>query len=510
MPVKNELDYSMPFKRGLKSDDPRVIELVNKVNDALFAKGLVVSSPNTFKLVLMKVILNLLAAYKNDPKLYVSVSRDRNRYKKGARHKSQHIVYEYIIEVLDSMKDFGFIDHPTGFYDEDNSSRMSRIKAKPKLIKLFDKYQLSITMVKHDPNREIIVLKDSDGEVIPYQETVTTRLYRSSLIPINIRLEIADLDLPIPDVMHSELLRHLAKGNKDKRRRKPKSKKNKTKPNPHPIVTVDFTQKQLKRVFIEGDFELGGRFYGGWWIGIPSKYRKYIRIDGRSTVELDYSQMHPTILYAMVDEVLIGDPYMLEGFDKKHRNKLKVVWNTMVNSPNAGVAKKSLQYDMPKASLPDGYDDLDDVFEAFQKKQVVISGYFFSDYGKKLQYFDSAIAECVMTVLLACDAVCLPVHDSFIVDYRHEELLCHVMEWAFRVHVGVQPKIKKDKTIFDVKKTIDQLPSPEDMVALIEQVKIEGETGKDPFSRFHKRRADKDNATTNIEPESGAIDIFIL
>ena len=34
------------------------------------------------------------------------------------------------------------------------------------------------------------------------------------------------------------------------------------------------------RVFNNGSWRQGGRFYGGFWQGIPSAYRKYIRIDG--------------------------------------------------------------------------------------------------------------------------------------------------------------------------------------------------------------------------------------
>ena len=32
---------------------------------------------------------------------------------------------------------------------------------------------------------------------------------------------------------------------------------------------IDVTQKRLRRIFNNGSFQQGGRFYGGWWQNIP-------------------------------------------------------------------------------------------------------------------------------------------------------------------------------------------------------------------------------------------------
>tara|TARA_R110002049_G_scaffold102595_1_gene248238 strand:+ start:4790 stop:6316 length:1527 start_codon:yes stop_codon:yes gene_type:complete len=505
---QSKLEYSRPFYRYRISDDPEIIKLVAIIYSALLTKGLQVVSGNKFKKHLMMVLLDLLAAYKGDPKLYISISRDNMRYRQSKHHKSRRVSFEYTMKVLDALKNSGYIEHHTGF--KDIIARMTRIKAKPKLTKLFDKHHVSLAVIRHDPDREIIVLRDGDIDVL-YEDTKTTNYYKSDLTKVNALVEVHDIDLKVSNTLHNQILRDLKIRSKDKTRWRAPSKKNKGKPNAYRMVTIDFTRYLLRRIFTDGSFELGGRFYGAWYQGIPSKYRRYITIDGCPTVELDYKEMHPTILYSIVGQTLVNAPYMLDGFDDKDRKKLKVVWNTMVNSPNAEVAKKSLQYGMPKASLPDGYDDLDDVFEAFKVKHAAIAEYFFSDYGKKLQYLDSLIANDVMIILFHYGVVCLPVHDSFIVDYRYEDFLNYVMGWVFMVHVGVKPNIKKDKTIFDGIKKNKSYPTAEDMVALIEQVKLEGDTGKDPFSKFHKRRVDKDNAHQTIDLDDYPLDdIFIL
>ena len=63
--------------------------------------------------------------------------------------------------------------------------------------------------------------------------------------------------------------------------------------------TVDFSKKYVRRIFNQGSFKKGGRFYGGFWQKIPREYRKFIRINYKEVVELDYSGLHINMLYAM-------------------------------------------------------------------------------------------------------------------------------------------------------------------------------------------------------------------
>ena len=42
-------------------------------------------------------------------------------------------------------------------------------------------------------------------------------------------------------------------------------------------------------------FDEGGRFYGGWWERVPSRYRSHITIDGMPTVEMNYAAIQPRL-----------------------------------------------------------------------------------------------------------------------------------------------------------------------------------------------------------------------
>jgi hypothetical protein len=83
----------------------------------------------------------------------------------------------------------------------------------------------------------------------------------------------------------------------------------------------------------------------GPWQNIPKKYRANIIIDGKLTVEFDYSTIHPTILYLEqglkppVDSYTCIIDGSFKGLNVDHnelRSMLKVTFNAMLNdiSPN--------------------------------------------------------------------------------------------------------------------------------------------------------------------------------
>ena len=74
-----------------------------------------------------------------------------------------------------------------------------------------------------------------------------------------------------------------------------------------------YRRRKLNRVFNNGTFDHGGRFYGGWWQRVDGKIRKDIRINNLATVEIDYSAIHVIMLYALIRidywERYSKDPY---------------------------------------------------------------------------------------------------------------------------------------------------------------------------------------------------------
>ena len=212
---------------------------------------------------------------------------------------------------------------------------------------------------------------------------------------------------------------------------------------------------QLRRVFARGSMEKGGRFYGGWWQGIPEIHRPHIRIDGYKTIEVDYSGIAIRIISAQLGNPLPADvdPYDIglsdwEGSKDGRRKTVKKIVNALINDED-GV------YRLPK----DAEDQLG-VDEAafkklFQKTHPLIYEQLATGIGLKAQYIDSQIAEKVMLTMMEDDIVVLPIHDSFCVRLAYKQWLETVMRDAFNdlcnAEVGVDSAYSKSNDYFGLK-----------------------------------------------------------
>jgi hypothetical protein len=198
-----------------------------------------------------------------------------------------------------------------------------------------------------------------------------------------------------------------------------------------------FAQTQLYRVFSNGDFEQGGRFYGAAWQLLPNKkeqWRDRILIDGESVAELDYGAMAPRL--ALHKLAGVDAPRDLYELVPAPRDVVKVAINALLNMqgsterPYKGFSKAEATMNWVglvraiHAGLPD------------------LIPYFGTGVGLRLQRLDSNIAEDVMLHFAERDMVCLGIHDSFVVARRHKEELEQAMVEAYRRQVGRNPVVK--------------------------------------------------------------------
>jgi len=233
-------------------------------------------------------------------------------------------------------------------------------------------------------------------------------------------------------------------------------------------LALDFTQRKLYRVFVNKSWDQGGRFYGGWWQGVPSEYRKHMRIEGKTTVEWDYSAIHPSILYAKAGLTRPDDAYDIPGWDRQHRGLIKKAFNQLINSSESTRPKgkwRTLAPDIDPDSLPDGWNKMPDYVKAPHRRDAFknltgrdydkllqeiidhhepIADVFFTQSWGAMQRLDSDIAEAVMVDLYAQDIVVLPIHDSFIVRRGFEGYLKSAMNRAYQKYVAAIPGMKAD------------------------------------------------------------------
>ena len=186
-------------------------------------------------------------------------------------------------------------------------------------------------------------------------------------------------------------------------------------------------QTTMTRIFNNGSFEQGGRFYCQLQ-NLPKKQRINLRFDDEPTIEIDYSCMHPHLLYHLQRNEFSGDPYDIEGFK---REAVKVAFNTLINrdsSKHKGTAAKSLVRNLNITMV-----QAMSLENAIYRLHHRIAGHFNTGYGLKLQKLDSQIAFDVMThFFMERKRPILMIHDSAIVSVRDVEVLKLCMVDSYR------------------------------------------------------------------------------
>ncbi len=267
--------------------------------------------------------------------------------------------------------------------------------------------------------REVIVLRDEDKNGIEFKHTDFTKRSSDSLKVINECLANTWIDVCITDDEYSVLRRRLLKKDED---------------DEGTSHTIDFGAHALRRIFNNKSWDEGGRFYGGWWQSIPREYRKRIHLNGKRTIELDFSGMHPAMMYAQIDAAPPPDPYDI-GIGTVSRTVIKKAFNSLINAPNQRIDEQ-LGFDSEQSGL--SWKELLDAIRDFHHP---VKEYFNTGEGLRLQRKDSDIAETVMRKFTGMAYPCLPVHDSFIVHHALADDLNTAMLEAYEEIVGVSAKV---------------------------------------------------------------------
>lgn len=175
----------------------------------------------------------------------------------------------------------------------------------------------------------------------------------------------------------------------------------------------------MTRVFNNASFEQGGRVYSE--IQNQKKgMRPYLYFNGEPTIEIDYSSLHPHLLYHSESLEFSGeDPYTIEGFS---RGDVKVAFNLMIN--------RSDERTEPSAASSISYYLRYDTKEAASLEQEIlalhnpIERHFNRGEGLKLQRLDSDVVMKVIDHFVNIERrPIIGIHDSFLCSVRDAEAL---------------------------------------------------------------------------------------
>lgn len=366
------------------------------------------------------LLANLVAAalHKFNPSRYVGVPFKRSAYTKLG------LSCDAMVLARDAMRAAGLIEVVDGFRDDSylgfiSAGRVTRIRARAALRDLFDIHQVGHNAVQRR-RLELIYLKRPANDAGPEPDEITAS--RTVLQRVNARIDRHIIDLPDEswERMRKSAAAHIRKRGAD-------------------TLNIPFvgdpTAKALYRVFTR-EWTRGGRLYGGWWLNVPKQERLHLTIDGEPTVEIDFGNIHPALLYWARRKPLTKDPYHLPPYS---RDLCKETFQRLINgSQKRGGAdlKRPKEYKQPPGLA------FSDFLRAYKHHLEEVAECFGRDLGLILQLGDSELAVSILGSLDMQGVIALPIHDSFMVQQRHQTKLLRTMEEIYHERFGLVPTLK--------------------------------------------------------------------
>jgi len=427
-PGENDIGFDITLdlsgKQSWKLVDKILLDFKHKIN------------PKYLKFYIKQLrttLANLFRVNSISEDLYVFYSRDRGYYKKSKKYNPNGISFRPLIFLVDNLKEHGWIKHIKGRYKKEiEKGKRSRMCPSNKLIQAFKDYEVT-TKHLYAKQMDCIRLKDTKKKFKEYEDNSVTRSMRAKLHAYNNLLHRTNIKLT----------------------------RNKKVSNYLEIKPTNFNNKEYHRIFNDGSFELGGRFYGPWWVNLSKDIRKYITINDDKTVELDYSSLNIHLLYS--EEGLnyydlnesIADPYVLKGVDRDERDINKLIITIALNKTDKSkfvyAVKGKIEKENDKnyslgnkkiLKVPNAKEIWRRI-RLFEEENNPIKHHLFTGVGKRLQFKDSCIAENIIENMVHNNIPILAIHDSFIVQQWNKSKLHKLMDYIFRsFKLKSVPKIK--------------------------------------------------------------------
>lgn len=326
-------------------------------------------------------------------------------------------------ELLCLLHDKGYICFYLGFYHKDVASELSAVTINDSILSLFDVARVKVQGVKRTEPTDCIEIVDGD-------ETVITKKYNVVTGKIGKRKNIVFRGTKGMTGI-AELKKNLKAYNAVVANHK---------------ISIDMGDGDkvcsnivYKRRFLNNLVTCGRYYMNSTFQTLPSEYRKSIKIDGESTVELDIKSAHCAFL-STLDGVIFP-----EGFDCYTVPKLTELGITreftkgmlfpLLFSKSKSGALKGIRLKLKEfglSHLSSAY-----IIDCFVEHNPFIEEYLYSEelYGE-LQYLDSSIATLIIDYFTSKDIVVLCYHDSFVIQSKHKDELRSKMESSYLEVLG--------------------------------------------------------------------------
>ena len=418
----------IPFKINLTlKDKGHTVSFLNSIFDTL---GIIGDTKRAKYLSNLKTIAaNLMALHFNRVGEYVYYSRDNNFYQKIKRYSPHDITIRKIRTLIDLLIAKELADPRKYFHNKysKKGGHRSRIKSTVKFLNILRSNFIDRTYLYETETDCIILNRSKKGPknqlkkglkktmktLIDYKDNSFTKSIRADCRSYNQSLKKTKIVLKKCKAVNEYLYDH----------------------------NILYENKEYRRIFND-DFKHGGRFYGPWWLQVPSELREHILINNNKTVEKDYSSL---IIHQIYNELGLNyyeentyspDPYILKDVARSERKLNKAIIQISLNCRNFEGLNGALIGEFIKGNLKGKKPKKKEIIRRlniFREMNPKISRYVYSNCASRFQFQDSEIARSIINKCMYRLIPVLCVHDSFIVEYTHSNFIIDTMNSAIEV-----------------------------------------------------------------------------
>jgi len=437
---------SEPLDVHTWSDHPEIKALCDSLYEAAGMSSLEPKgnrkAKRTVKESLRVLILDLYVKWLKDPSVSIGFNKSKSSYKVGSRYNGLYIP-EKIIEVEALLVDAGYIEELPHFHSRAGQGRSytTRIRHTQTLTELFRELTINLHDIDTHTNEECIILHDKyvddpdddnnrkieyKDEELSSDDLVLVNTIRDQLRSYNNLLKHTFID--IPSYTSSTFTRTIKNG--------PYAGRKQT-------ISLGPDNKFVIRVFnggLAGNWQLGGRFYRGWWQQIDKEDRCKIYINDKPTLEVDFKAFHPNLLSNELGVKLSGDPYDLGKLvlpdviptREEQRGYVKLLVLMGINADSDKKAHRAFRNSDREDKLGQSLTDiqLGLLLDAFIDKHPQFKGVLNTGQALRLMNIESQIANMVLDHFTNKNIPVLCIHDSFIIQYDKEPELRRILDQA--------------------------------------------------------------------------------
>lgn len=387
--------YKFSDHLEIKSISDKIISEIQRQN---IFKNFSKKSQYKVRDYLKTLLCNFFVAFRTNK--CVSIPRTKSYYSDHNNFAFSLISYDVFIFCVDFLTVKKYIAEKKGYkaFGDNTKGKTSKYWALPILYSQFNTLDFSDIFTAKEKE---IIMKDKNKNRVNFKGNSETKLLRNKLKSTNELYQQFDFRTVL---------------NSDR--------------------TTTRLFPRLTAIYNNNSFNDGGRLYcipyrGMNYQQLNKQERAKIQINLAETVELDFSTLHLSMLYAQRNIELLSDPY---SFDF-NRNIAKKTILVLINAETEYSALKALEKEY-KNTL-----DFKPIIAAAKQYHTPIADCFGSGVGIKLQNYDAKIAVNVVSHFTAKGVPCLPIHDSFIIDKRFKEQLKDVMIYQYKMLFNAEIKV---------------------------------------------------------------------